>query len=81
MARMNSAAVAAITAVLLTSTIASAQTQNPQAGPAVQALSSIPADSVTVTHWYKQNVVVGRWRETITVWAIDQGTVALTPVS
>jgi hypothetical protein len=54
MARMNSAAIAAILSVLLTITVASAQNQ--QAGPAAQALSSIPGDSVTVTHWYKQNV-------------------------
>jgi sporulation protein YlmC with PRC-barrel domain len=54
MARMNSAAMAAVLGVLLTATAANAQNQ--QAGPAAQALSSIPSDSVTVTHWYKQNV-------------------------
>jgi hypothetical protein len=27
-----------------------------QSGPAAQILTSIPANSVTVTHWYKQNV-------------------------
>jgi len=26
-------------------------------------------------------VVVYRWRETITVWAINEGTVTLTPIS
>ena len=49
----------AYTAVLLaiaTST-ASAQTPAPrQDGTPAQVLSSIPSDSVTVTHWYKQNV-------------------------
>ena len=54
MARMSSAIIAAILGVLLTSTVASAQNQ--QAGSSAQALSSIPGDSVTVTHWYKQNV-------------------------
>jgi len=32
-----------------------------------------------ITHWYKRTVVVYRWRETITVWAINEGTVTLTP--
>jgi sporulation protein YlmC with PRC-barrel domain len=42
---------------------ASAQAQQPapqaaprQAGPPVQILGSMPANSVTVTHWYKQSV-------------------------
>jgi sporulation protein YlmC with PRC-barrel domain len=43
-------------------TTASAQAQQPAtpaprpAGPAAQVMSSIPNNSVTVTHWYKQNV-------------------------
>ena len=28
----------------------------PEAGPPVQVMTSIPANSVTITHWYKQNV-------------------------
>src|SRR5437763_1266262 len=55
----------ASTAVLfaLATTVASAQSpQNAQqnatrqAGPPAQILSSVPANSMTVTHWYKQNV-------------------------
>jgi len=43
----------------LMTTVASAQA--PQAprqspGPAAQIMTSIPSDSVTVTHWYKQSV-------------------------
>jgi hypothetical protein len=34
-----------------------------------------------ITHSYTQTVVAGRWRETITVWAINEGTVTLTPVN
>jgi hypothetical protein len=34
-----------------------------------------------ITHWYTKTVVVYRWRETITVWAINDGTVTLTPAS
>jgi sporulation protein YlmC with PRC-barrel domain len=46
----------------LVTTVASAQAQRPapatphQAGPAAQIMSSIPSNSVTLTHWYKQNV-------------------------
>jgi sporulation protein YlmC with PRC-barrel domain len=43
----------------LATTTASAQAPQSaqrQSGPAAQILSSIPADSATVTHWYKQNV-------------------------
>jgi len=47
----------------LMTTVASAQAPQPvpaaprQApGPAAQIHSNLPADSVTVTHWYKQNV-------------------------
>jgi sporulation protein YlmC with PRC-barrel domain len=38
----------------LAATTASAQT--PNAGGAAQTMTTIPANSVTVTHWYKQNV-------------------------
>jgi sporulation protein YlmC with PRC-barrel domain len=54
MARITSAAIAAILGMLLTTTVASAQSSQP--GPVAQTLSIIPKDSVTVTHWYKQNV-------------------------
>ena len=47
----------------LMTTVASAQAPQPipaaprQAlGPAAQIHTNLPADSVTVTHWYKQNV-------------------------
>jgi len=40
----------------LSTSVASAQSQQPQAGPQARVLTSIPADSATVTHWYKQNV-------------------------
>jgi hypothetical protein len=51
----------AYTAVLLAlaTTAASAQapqTAQRQAGPAAQALSSVPQGSATITHWYKQSV-------------------------
>jgi len=51
-----------LTAVLFAlATTASAQAQQPapaqrQAGPAAQTMTAIPNNSVTVTHWYKQNV-------------------------
>jgi sporulation protein YlmC with PRC-barrel domain len=32
------------------------QANQRQAGSPAQVMSSIPADSVTITHWYKQNV-------------------------
>ena len=55
MARLASTAVL----LALATTIASAQ-QAPQnarqAGPPAQIMTTLPADSVTVTHWYKQNV-------------------------
>jgi len=47
------------TAILLAiaTTTASAQTPAPrQGGAPAQVLSTIPGESVTVTHWYKQNV-------------------------
>jgi sporulation protein YlmC with PRC-barrel domain len=43
----------------LAATAASAQTPQPApppAGGAAQVLAAIPANSVTITHWYKQNV-------------------------
>jgi sporulation protein YlmC with PRC-barrel domain len=39
----------------LVSTTASAQTTRPNV-PSAQIMTSVAADSVTVTHWYKQNV-------------------------
>src|SRR5262245_40811036 len=50
----------ASTAVLLAliTTAANAQTSqsSAQAGSSAQIMSSIPQNSVTITHWYKQNV-------------------------
>jgi sporulation protein YlmC with PRC-barrel domain len=46
-------------ALALASTAASAQAPQSaprQSGPAAQIMTSVPTDSVTVTHWYKQNV-------------------------
>jgi sporulation protein YlmC with PRC-barrel domain len=42
----------------LMTTVASAQAPAPRqsAGPAAQIMTSIPSDSATVTHWYKQSV-------------------------
>jgi sporulation protein YlmC with PRC-barrel domain len=42
----------------LMTTVASAQAPapRPSAGPAAQIMTSIPSDSATVTHWYKQSV-------------------------
>jgi hypothetical protein len=47
----------AYTAIVLAiaTTTASAQTPR-QGGGVAQTLSAVPGDSVTVTHWYKQNV-------------------------
>jgi sporulation protein YlmC with PRC-barrel domain len=44
--------------IALASTTASAQAPQaaPQSGGSAQILTSVPANSVTVTHWYKQNV-------------------------
>jgi hypothetical protein len=46
--------------IALFATVASAQTpqtgQQPGGGPAAQIMSSIPANSMTVTHWHKQSV-------------------------
>jgi len=50
----------ACTSVLLAlmTTVANAQAPAPQVspGPAAQIMTSIPSDSATVTHWYKQSV-------------------------
>jgi sporulation protein YlmC with PRC-barrel domain len=50
----------AYTAVLLAIATMTASAQTPaapnQGGAAAQVLSAIPGESVTVTHWYKQNV-------------------------
>jgi sporulation protein YlmC with PRC-barrel domain len=43
-------------AVLLALTTASASAQGTQYGGSAQIMNSIPANSATVTHWYKQNV-------------------------
>jgi sporulation protein YlmC with PRC-barrel domain len=48
-------------ALLLALATATASAQAPKAaptqgGPPAQTLTSIPSDSVTITHWYKQNV-------------------------
>jgi sporulation protein YlmC with PRC-barrel domain len=42
--------------IALVATCASAQAQQQRGGSAVQIMSSIPGNSETVTHWYKQNV-------------------------
>jgi sporulation protein YlmC with PRC-barrel domain len=42
--------------VALVATCAAAQAQQQGGGSAAQIMSSIPSDSVTITHWYKQNV-------------------------
>ena len=55
---MKRLAYTTILIALLTST-ASVQAQTPQrqgAGPVARISTSIPASSMTVTHWYKQNV-------------------------
>jgi PRC-barrel domain len=43
-------------ALALATPLAGAQAQQRQGGPAAQALSSIPANSLTATVWHKQNV-------------------------
>jgi len=43
-------------AVLLALTVSAANAQAPQSGSSAQILTSVPSESVTVTHWYKQNV-------------------------
>jgi sporulation protein YlmC with PRC-barrel domain len=55
MARLASTSV--LIALLATCSSVQAQQANQrQAGSPAQAMSTIPADSVTITHWYKQNV-------------------------
>jgi sporulation protein YlmC with PRC-barrel domain len=49
----------ALAAFALAATVAGAQAQQSaqgQAGPPAQILSSVPANSMTITNWYKQNV-------------------------
>jgi len=51
----------AYAALLMALATTSANAQAPQSaprqsGPAAQPLTSMPANSVTITHWYKQNV-------------------------
>jgi sporulation protein YlmC with PRC-barrel domain len=55
---MTKLAYAALALALATTTASAQAPQSAprQGGAAAQILSSIPADSVTVTHWYKQNV-------------------------
>jgi len=49
---------AALLLALATTTASAQAPQNAarQSGPAAQTMTSIPANSVTITHWYKQNV-------------------------
>jgi sporulation protein YlmC with PRC-barrel domain len=55
MARLASTSV--LIALLATCASVQAQQANQrQAGSPAQAMSTIPTDSVTITHWYKQNV-------------------------
>jgi sporulation protein YlmC with PRC-barrel domain len=42
--------------IALVATCASAQAQQQRSGSAAQIMSSVPGNSETVTHWYKQNV-------------------------
>jgi sporulation protein YlmC with PRC-barrel domain len=42
--------------IALVATCASAQAQQQRGGSAAQVMSSIPANSETITHWYKQSV-------------------------
>jgi sporulation protein YlmC with PRC-barrel domain len=42
--------------IALVATCANAQAQQQRGGSAAQIMSSIPGNSETVTHWYKQNV-------------------------
>src|SRR5712691_1448397 len=55
---MTKSVYAAILLALATTTAIAQAPQNPprQSGAAAQTMTSIPADSATVTHWYKQNV-------------------------
>ena len=42
--------------IALVATCASAQAQQQGGGSAAQIMSSIPANAMTITHWYKQSV-------------------------
>jgi hypothetical protein len=42
--------------VALVATCAAAQAQQQGSGSAAHIMSSVPANSVTITHWYKQSV-------------------------
>jgi len=42
--------------IALVATCASAQAQQQRGGSTAQVMSSIPSNSETITHWYKQNV-------------------------
>jgi sporulation protein YlmC with PRC-barrel domain len=56
---MTKSIYAAILLALATTTAMAQQPQNPpprQAGAAAQTMTTVPGDSATVTHWYKQNV-------------------------
>jgi sporulation protein YlmC with PRC-barrel domain len=55
---MKKLAYAALLFALATSTASAQAPQSAprQSGPAAQTMTSIPANSVTVAHWYKQNV-------------------------
>jgi sporulation protein YlmC with PRC-barrel domain len=55
---MKKLAHAALLFALATSTASAQAPQSAprQSGPAAQTMTSIPANSVTVAHWYKQNV-------------------------
>jgi sporulation protein YlmC with PRC-barrel domain len=56
MTKLAYAALLAAFAITTASAQAPQQSAPRQSGPAVQALNTIPANSVTITHWYKQNV-------------------------
>jgi len=56
---MTKSVYAAILLTLATTTAMAQQPQSPpprQAGAAAQTMTTVPGDSATVTHWYKQNV-------------------------
>jgi sporulation protein YlmC with PRC-barrel domain len=56
---MTKSIYAAILLAFATTTAMAQQPQNPpprQAGAAAQTMTTVPGDSATVTHWYKQNV-------------------------
>jgi len=55
---MTKSVYAAILLALATTSAMAQQPQNPprQVGAAAQTMATVPSDSATVTHWYKQNV-------------------------